>query len=36
VNSYKSGQRLRTERVNHYITDGEVTVASLAPPSQTS
>jgi hypothetical protein len=36
VNSYKSGQRLGTERVNHYITDGEVTVASLAPPSQTS
>src|SRR3984957_14808396 len=36
VNSYRSGQRLPTERVNHYITDGEVTVASLAPPSQTS
>jgi hypothetical protein len=36
ANSYKSGQRLRTERVNHYITDGEVTVASLASPSQTS
>jgi hypothetical protein len=36
VNSYKSGQRLRSEHVNHYITDGEVTVASLAPPSQTS
>ena len=35
VNSYQSGQRLPTERVNHYITDGEVTVASLAPPSQT-
>jgi hypothetical protein len=31
VNSYRSGQRLPTERVNHYITDGEVTVASLAP-----
>jgi LssY C-terminus len=36
VNSYKSGQRLGTEHVNHYITDGEVTVASLAPPSHTS
>ena len=36
VNSCQSGQRLPTERVNHYITDGEVTVASLAPPSQTS
>lgn len=34
VNTYRSGQRLPTERVNHYITDGEVTVASLAPPSQ--
>jgi hypothetical protein len=33
VNSYKSGQHLPTERVNHYTTDGEVTVASLAPPS---
>jgi hypothetical protein len=34
VNTYRSGQRLPTERINHYITDGEVTVASLAPPSQ--
>jgi hypothetical protein len=34
VNTYRSGQRLPTQRVNHYITDGEVTVASLAPPSQ--
>ena len=34
VNTYRSGQRLSTERVNHYITDGEVTVASLAPPAQ--
>jgi LssY C-terminus len=34
VNSYKSGQHLPTERFNHYTTDGEVTVASLAPPSQ--
>ena len=33
VNSYRSGQRLPTQRVNHYFTDGEVTVASLAPPS---
>ena len=36
VNSYRSGQRLPTERVNHYMTDGQVTVASLAPPAQTS
>jgi hypothetical protein len=34
VNTYRSGQHLPTERVNHYITDGEVTVASLAPPAQ--
>jgi LssY C-terminus len=27
--SYQSGQRLHVERVNHYITDGEVTLASL-------
>jgi len=33
VNSYRSGQRLPTQRVNHYITDGEVTVASLTPPA---
>ncbi|MGA8498998.1 MAG: LssY C-terminal domain-containing protein [Xanthobacteraceae bacterium] len=33
VNTYRSGQRLPTQRVNHYITDGEVTVASLAPPA---
>jgi LssY C-terminus len=36
VNSYRSGQRLPTERANHYLTDGQVTVASLAPPSQDS
>jgi hypothetical protein len=29
VNSYRSGQHLPTEHVNHYITDGEVTVANL-------
>lgn len=34
VNSYRSGQRLPTEHVNHYVTDGDVTVAHLAPPSQ--
>jgi hypothetical protein len=34
VNSYRSGQRLHTEHVNHYLTDGQVTVASLAPPAQ--
>jgi hypothetical protein len=36
VNSCQSGRHLPTEHINHYITDGEVTVASLAPPSQTS
>jgi LssY C-terminus len=33
VNSYRSGQRLSLEPVNHYITDGEVTVAKLTPMS---
>jgi hypothetical protein len=33
VNSYRSGQRLPLEPVNHYITDGDVTVARLAPNS---
>jgi LssY C-terminus len=27
--SYKAGQPLSTERVNHYVADGEVTVATL-------
>jgi hypothetical protein len=31
VNSNRAGQRLPAEKVNHYITDGEVTVASLVP-----
>jgi hypothetical protein len=29
VTSYESGQRLPIERVNHYVTDGAVTVANL-------
>jgi hypothetical protein len=29
VSSYKAGQRLPAKRVNHYITDGEIMVASL-------
>jgi LssY C-terminus len=29
VTSYRAGQHLPIERVNHYITDGEVAVASL-------
>jgi hypothetical protein len=33
VNSYRSGERLPSQHVNHYVTDGEVTVASLAPLS---
>jgi LssY C-terminus len=30
IRTYRSGQYLSTERVNHYIADGEVTVADLA------
>jgi hypothetical protein len=30
VTSYRSGQHLPMERVNHYVTDGEMTLASLA------
>jgi hypothetical protein len=29
VTSYRAGQHLPVERVNHYITDGDVAVASL-------
>jgi hypothetical protein len=29
INSYKAGQRLASKHVNHYLTDGEVTAASL-------
>jgi hypothetical protein len=29
INSYKPGQRLASKHVNHYVTDGEVTAASL-------
>jgi hypothetical protein len=29
INSYKAGQRLASEHVNHYVTDGEVAAASL-------
>jgi hypothetical protein len=29
VTSYKSGQHLPVQRVNHYVTDGEITFASL-------
>ena len=34
VSSVRSGQHLPIERVNHYVTDGEVTVASLLAASQ--
>jgi len=34
VNSCRAGQHLPAEKVNHYITDGEVTVASLVPVSR--
>jgi len=30
VNSYQSGQHLPVKHVNHYITDGEIALASLA------
>jgi hypothetical protein len=29
INSYKAGQRLASGHVNHYVTDGEVTAASI-------
>jgi hypothetical protein len=29
IDSYKAGQRLASKHVNHYVTDGEVTAASL-------
>jgi hypothetical protein len=29
VTSYKAGQHLPVGRVNHYVTDGDVSVASL-------
>jgi len=29
VKVYQSGQELPTERVNHYVTDGEITLAKL-------
>jgi hypothetical protein len=34
VQSFQSGQNLSAERVNHYITDGEVTLAKIAQLSQ--
>ena len=30
VKVYQAGENLLTERVNHYITDGEITLAILA------
>jgi len=29
INSYKAGQQLGSEPINHYITDGEITAANL-------
>jgi LssY C-terminus len=29
LNSYRAGERLPAERINHYVSDGEVTAASL-------
>ena len=34
VESYQAGQHVPVERVNHYITDGELKVASLTPVSR--
>jgi len=34
VRSYQAGQHLPVERVNHYIADGDVTVATLAALAQ--
>jgi hypothetical protein len=34
VESYQAGQHVPVERVNHYITDGEVKAASLTPVSR--
>ena len=31
--SFKAGDRVKTEHVNHYITDGEVAVAEIEAPS---
>ena len=36
VSSYKPGQHLPVERANHYITDGEIVVASLTLIAQAS
>jgi hypothetical protein len=33
IRVYQSGQNLPTERVNHYVTDGEITLARLAVTS---
>ena len=33
VNSVKAGQNLPVERVNHYVSDGDVATASLIVPS---
>ena len=33
VASFKAGDRVKTEHVNHYITDGEVAVAEIEAPS---
>jgi hypothetical protein len=33
VRTYKAGQSLPIEKINHYITDGEVAVASLGEES---
>jgi hypothetical protein len=35
VSTHKSGQNLPIEKINHYITDGEVTVANLIDEAQT-
>ena len=36
VRVYQAGENLPTERVNHYVTDGEITLAILAEDSRSS
>jgi len=33
VKIYQAGQNVSAERVNHYVTDGEITLARLAAAS---
>lgn len=35
INRYEAGQQLPAKRVNHYVTDGEITFATLLAPAKT-